>query len=347
MMNSRMTAMIIALLVALTSGAVADSFELMGTLRDFSDEHPDFENTYNGRYPLITGMVATQLDDDGKPVLNAGDGGCTAVYITSQKDLSNVVVELDDGTEYKYDELNQGTTGTFDVPDGHDGRTIVGCWVKAGNNASGDGPGYGERFDKPDESPLEVSGEGDKIRVTFICTPAIDPQWRIESVESFNQWFRNVSGVNQSVPHTITLDNGQDAPGGIYRFEASKHNGQSFFPADGRMFGDEGRPHNYHFTFEIDTLFTYTDPVEREDALILEFSGDDDVWVFINNVLVVDLGGVHSEKWSRVNIDDLADELGLQPGKNYAFNFFFSERHTVESNFTLETNMPFLSPLYD
>jgi len=167
----------------------------------------------------------------------------------------------------------------------------------------------------------------------------------IDSESSFNQWYRNVEGVNQSVPYSITL---QDTDGdGIFRFARSKHNGQDFFPLDGQLYGNEGRSHNYHFTYEIHTKFTYTDPADRDYDMTFQFSGDDDVWVYVNKQLVVDLGGVHSEEHGSVNIDDIADDLGLEAGKTYDFDFFFAERHTTESNFTLETTMQFLSPLYD
>ena len=67
---------------------------------------------------------------------------CNEVHIVSCKELSNVVVEFKDGEHYKYDGL-EGHYGTFGAGD----KEIVGVWVKAGNNASGDGPGYGMRFD--------------------------------------------------------------------------------------------------------------------------------------------------------------------------------------------------------
>lgn len=324
----------------------ADSFELVGTLRDFSDAHPDFEDTYNAQYPLILNMVKRDLGSDDKPVLNAVPGGITSISVSSSKfDLSNVVLKLTDGTEYKYDGLHQGHTGTFAVPSQHQGKFIVGCWVKAGTNGSGDGPGYGQWV--PDDADHVNKDGGGRITVTFTPTSGIPRQWRIESEGSFKQWFRSIAGVNHSVPHVIKLDNGQNRPGGIYRYEASKHNGRSFFPGDDRFMGNQGRSHNYHFTYEIKTTFNYTPRSERDSDLVLNFSGDDDVWVFINRKLVMDLGGVHGEKYGAVNIDSLAGVLGLQPGKTYDFHFFFAERHTTESNFTLETNLPLAPALYD
>jgi len=323
---------------------VDQSLKLSGTLRDFSDAHPDMERSAGG-YPLVTGMVRDTLGEDGRPVLNVDTvtnseqtitvtfdpmPNATSVYITSEKDLSNVVLKLSDGTEYKYDNLNVGTSATFEVPDEHVGTTITGAWVKAGNNASGDGPGYGELL----WAPVDESTPG-------VVIPNI---WRVDSIETFQQWYKNVSSVNQSIPHSITLT---DPDGdGIYRYEASKHNGKSFFPLDGKLIGNEGRSHNYHFTYMIHTKFTYTDPADRE-TMTFSFSGDDDVWVYINDHLVVDLGGVHPEKYGSVNVDSVADEIGLEPGETYDFHFFFAERHTTESNFTIETSIQFLSPLYD
>lgn len=64
------------------------------------------------------------------------------VYVESSKNLSNVVVQYSDGTTQKYDNLS-GKTGVF----GSGAKTITRVWVKSGCNDSGDGPGYGERFE--------------------------------------------------------------------------------------------------------------------------------------------------------------------------------------------------------
>ena len=115
--------------------------------------------------------------------------------------------------------------------------------------------------------------------------------------------------------------------------------------------------HNYHFTYEVSTIFTYTDPRGRDldgdgragepfvnpdnsgDALFFQFTGDDDVFVYINGQLVVDLGGVHSSQSAGVNVDEEASRLGLLPGGNYELKLFFAERHTRDSNFKIETSI--------
>ncbi len=65
------------------------------------------------------------------------------IVITSTKDISNIVYSVD-GEHTKLDEL----TGTsYELPL----DSISTLWVKSGNNQSGDGPGYGERFDIPSD----------------------------------------------------------------------------------------------------------------------------------------------------------------------------------------------------
>lgn len=80
---------------------------------------------------------------------------CHALHVVSCKQLSNVVLEFADAEVYKYDGL-KGHYGTFGAGD----KEITGAWVEAGNNASGDGPGYGERFDAPADSCGGTGGAG-------------------------------------------------------------------------------------------------------------------------------------------------------------------------------------------
>lgn len=165
---------------------------------------------------------------------------------------------------------------------------------------------------------------------------------QVHSEESFNQWFRDVPGVNTSWEHSITLERQAD---GKYMFK--KERPEYFWPADGKGYGASEGPlrwaspgtRNFHFTYEIETQFTYSDPDKRLYDMIFSFTGDDDVWVYINGHLAVDLGGVHSQQHASVNVDSKAEEFGLQPGGIYQLKLFFAERHTSESNFRVETTL--------
>lgn len=145
----------------------------------------------------------------------------------------------------------------------------------------------------------------------------------ITSAGSFNDWYHDTP-ASMSASHTITLDNGMATPGGVYTYSSN-----SFFPIDNMLLGNEGRSHNYHFTYQLSTDFTYT------GAETFSFTGDDDLWVFINDQLVVDLGGVHSAQTGSVNLGG----LGLTAGNDYSFDLFFAERHTVASNFRIDTSI--------
>jgi hypothetical protein len=86
---------------------------------------------------------------------------CGSITVHSCKDLSNVVIELEDGSRQRFEGLSsQG--GTFSGTGAKQGSRIVGVWVKAGNNKSGDGPGYGERFEAPEQdcTPPPAAGNG-------------------------------------------------------------------------------------------------------------------------------------------------------------------------------------------
>jgi fibro-slime domain-containing protein len=151
---------------------------------------------------------------------------------------------------------------------------------------------------------------------------------------SFSQWFRDVPGVNMSETFSISLI--KDESTGRYVFDDrldtlfSKLSG--FFPINGQLAGNsDGENKNFHFTFEIETRFTHSQGAEN----IFTFRGDDDVWVFIDDKQVIDIGGVHGAIEQTVPLD----RLGLVDGQSYKLKFFFAERHRTQSNFRIETTL--------
>lgn len=150
----------------------------------------------------------------------------------------------------------------------------------------------------------------------------------VNSAASFYQWYHDDSTVNRTGSLTITLD--QISP------TAYQYNNSAFFPIDGQLLGQTTAGHNFGFTTEFHTNFTYQ--ADRND--IFSFSGDDDVWVFINGQLAIDMGGVHGATNGSVNLTPAnAARFGLTDGNNYTLDIFQAERHTSASSFRMTTSL--------
>ncbi len=171
----------------------------------------------------------------------------------------------------------------------------------------------------------------------------------ITSSESFYAWYNDVLGTNLSKTLDLTLVKQSN---GSYVFDSQvdpvfKGLG-GFFPIENELYGNPGGSpnRNFHFTFELHTEFLY----KASDNQVFTFRGDDDVWVFIDGKLVIDLGGIHGAVEQQIELN----RLSLVEGNSYKLEFFFAERHRTQSNFKMTTNLklqtvelPNVSQAYD
>lgn len=118
---------------------------------------------------------------------------------------------------------------------------------------------------------------------------------------------------------------------------------KGFFPLDTllddddseKLLGEDNQKHNYHFGMNVDGDFIY----KKGSNQFFNFSGDDDVYVFINGQLVIDLGGAHKEASSSLDIEQYANDNGIKNGEKCHFQMFYLERHTTASNCKIQTNL--------
>ncbi len=223
--------------------------------------------------------------------------------------------------------------------------------------------------------PTDLVWYADRAATLTAATGLNSPSGR------FAQWYVDDPTVNMTFTGTITLTQLTTGPqAGAYQYsctggacDASKvafGTTDGFFPLDGKGWvattpqketpratstANPPTTHNYSFTTESRYWFSFKGGEQ------LSFYGDDDLWVFVNGTLALDIGGIHSQTAGNFTLGadgnatvcvenlpgDMGDQggtakancstvsLGLTVGKVYEIAVFNAEREVVASNFQL------------
>jgi fibro-slime domain-containing protein len=145
----------------------------------------------------------------------------------------------------------------------------------------------------------------------------------VESAVSFAEWFADDPRVNLSAGHDLVLTRD---PEGVWEYLDD-----AFYPADGTLLGNEGEEHNDFFTYELRAWGTY----DASAGQFVEFRGGDGMWLYINGLLVLDLGGTQTNVRQRFDLD----RLGLEDGELLDVRVFWANRSQKGSTFRLRTNL--------
>ena len=131
-----------------------------------------------------------------------------------------------------------------------------------------------------------------------------------------------------------------------------------FDPISGKYFGNNGNKYlevvdpnqtdiahyykntNYNLTLEGHAQFIFYE----DDNLFFNFTGDDDVYLYINGVRVLDMGGGHAISKCGISLNNVKELCGLKDGQVYDFDFYYMERHGTAANFGFETNIKIVDP---
>jgi fibro-slime domain-containing protein len=322
--------------------------------RDFAPGG-DFEPSANGENKAVTGLVKDTLDEEGKPVA-AGIFSKTQGYLTSADNFKQW---------YRGGLTTKKTTLT--LYDNGNGSYVnrYGANGEKWQILSGPTEHWCGTTDQPDHN-----ADGDPIPCTYCpydadkTTPQCDAMVNGELVQ------QGQATDCQKIPNMLKCTVDGTTYHGIW-LEDEFDGNPAFFPIDdvanpaptglGQIappFGnweDEpgGKKHNYSFTTEVRYWFGYV----ASKKYTLDFMGDDDVWVFVNRKLAVDIGGIHTPVSGTITLNangggvstvtQVVDcngtcakttktvDLGMKDGGVYEIALFQAERQTRASTYKL------------
>jgi fibro-slime domain-containing protein len=341
-----------------TQPPLGDTMLVPVIYRDFRFHNPtDFESGTSGSYAALPGMVNATLDSSGKPVYSGIGGNAHVASAASFAEWYRDTAGVNHPTASKMTLWNDGK-GNYVNRYGAKGEqwnttTIAySCGTVGQELLDANGNAIPCTFEYQQSPTFPTGGQTDCQKMEALGYTQLPGSCKANNGGTYTAQYI-VSKVDGN-PLFFPVDGDTFTPAS--ELQAAQippyYDATATWPFDLDAAGNK-RLHNFSFTSEVRYWFLY----DKTKTYTLDFVGDDDVWVFINKKLAVDLGGIHTPVDGSIVIGangngtttvtatyplspppvaaHQATTLGLQNGQAYEIVVFQAERQTTGSSYKL------------